>query len=109
MPQDQWHRSALRAVRPGMRFYTSSLVLNETVTLLHRRGFHSAAVEFLAQTRSNEELEIVFPDSVLQSAGWDLFEKWGASGANAVDCVSFAIMKRYAMRKAFTFDDHFSP
>ena len=90
-----------------MRFYTSSLVINETITLLQRRGFYSAALEFLAQTRANEEPEIVFPDSALQSAGWDLFEKWGGSGASAVDCVSFAIMKRHGIRKAFTFDDLF--
>jgi predicted nucleic acid-binding protein len=107
MPHDQWHSAALRAVRPGMRFFTSSLVVNETITLLQRRGFHSAALEFLGQTRSNEELEIIFPDAVLQSAGWDLFEKWGGAGASAVDCVSFAIMKRYGIRRAFTFDDHF--
>lgn len=107
MPQDQWHRAALRAVAPGMRFFTSSLVVNETITLLQRRGFFSASLEFLEQVRSNEHLEIVFPDAALQAAGWDLFEKWGGSGASAVDCLSFAIMKRHGIRKAFTFDDHF--
>jgi uncharacterized protein len=107
MPQDQWHRASLRAVVPGMRFFTSSLVVNETITLLQRRGYYSAALEFLEQVRSNEELEIVYPDSALQSAGWDLFGQWGGSGASAVDCVSFAIMKRHGIRKGFTFDDHF--
>jgi predicted nucleic acid-binding protein len=107
IPQDQWHRAAVRAVVPGMRFYTSSLVINETVTFLQRRGFYSASLDFLNQIRANEAVEIIFPDSILQSTAWDLFEKWGGSGASAVDCVSFAIMKRYGIRKAFTFDDHF--
>jgi predicted nucleic acid-binding protein len=107
MPHDQWHRAALRAVVPGMRFVTSSLVVNETITLLQRRGFFSGSLDFLDQTRSNEELEIILPDSILQSAGWDLFKQWGGSGASAVDCVSFAIMKRHGIRRAFTFDDHF--
>ncbi len=107
IPHDQWHRAALRAVAPGMRFFTSSLVINETITLLQRRGFFSASLEFLEQTRSNEDVEVVYPDSALQSTAWDLFGQWGGSGASAVDCVSFAIMKRHGIRKAFTFDDHF--
>ena len=107
MPQDQWHRAAVRAVGPGMRFFTSSLVINETITLLQRRGFFSASLEFLQQTRANEDLEIVYPDFMLQSNAWELFEQWGGSGASAVDCVSFAIMKRHGIRKAFTFDEHF--
>jgi predicted nucleic acid-binding protein len=68
--------------------------VNETITLLQRRGFFSASLDFLEQTRSNEELQIVCPDSALQSTVWDLFGQWGGSGANAMDCMSFAIMKR---------------
>ncbi|MEP6962086.1 MAG: PIN domain-containing protein [Acidobacteriota bacterium] len=107
MPHDQWHRAALRAVAPGMKFFTSSLVVNETITLLQRRGFFSAALEFLRQMRATGDVETIYPDVSLQSDAWDQFERWGGSGANAVDCVSFAIMKRYGIRKAFTFDTHF--
>lgn len=38
---------------------------------------------------------------------WDLFHRWGGSGANPVDCASFAIMRRMDIKKAFTFDRHF--
>lgn len=107
MTHDQWHAKALCAVRPGMSFLTSSLVLNETISLLQARGFFSAAVSFLRTIRLRQDLLIIYPDAVVQSDAWDMFARWGAAGANAVDCVSFAIMRKLSIRKAFTFDEHF--
>ena len=107
MPRDQWHDKALRAVRPGMTFFTSALVINETISLLQARGFFSAAISFLREARLSEGVSIIYPDAVLQSEGWDLFARWGPAGANAIDCVSFAMMRKLSIRKAFTFDGHF--
>ncbi|MGC9946687.1 MAG: hypothetical protein ABSF64_10005 [Bryobacteraceae bacterium] len=38
MPGDRWHEKALRAVRPGIAFFTSTLVVNETISLLSAGG-----------------------------------------------------------------------
>jgi predicted nucleic acid-binding protein len=105
--QDQWHKLAVNAVRRAEGFVTSCLVLNETLSLLQVRGQFSTALEFLGGVRRNSELRIIYPDAALQSMGWDLFSRYGAAGANAVDCVSFAIMREMQIRKAFTFDTHF--
>jgi uncharacterized protein len=107
MPMDQWHKAAVKAVRPGMTFFTSSLVINETISLLQARGYFSAALTFLDRIRQSEDVQIFYPDPALQAAAWDLFGEWGGSGANAVDCVSFALMKQMGIRRAFTFDSHF--
>ena len=107
MPRDQWHKAAVRAVRSGMNFFTSSLVVNESISLLQARGHVSAALDFLGRIRHSEGIQIVYADPALQSEAWDVFGEWAGSGANAVDCVSFAIMKRMGIRKAFTFDHHF--
>jgi len=107
MPRDQWHEKALRAVRPGITFCTSTLVINETISLLQARGFFSAALSFLRETRLSQDVSIIYPDAVAQSEGWDLFARWGPAGANAIDCVSFAVMRKLAIRKAFTFDERF--
>ena len=107
MPRDQWHEKALRAVRPGIAFVTSAFVINETISLLQARGLFSAAIAFLREARLSESVSIIYPDAVMQSDGWDLFARWGPAGANAIDCVSFAVMRKLAIRKAFTFDDHF--
>jgi len=107
MTRDQWHRAALDAPKPGMIFFTSSLIINEVVSLLQSRGYLSAALLFLERIRQSEEVQVVHPDPMLQAEGWDLFCRWGGGGANAVDCVSFAMMGRLGIRKAFTFDGHF--
>ena len=107
MLRDQWHRASIKAVKSGMIFFTSSLVINETISLLQSRSYFSAALTFLERVRRNEEVQIIHPDPVLQAEAWDLFGRWGSAGANAVDCVSFAMMARLGIRKAFTFDAHF--
>ncbi len=107
MARDQWHGRAMAAAKPGLDYITSSLVLNETVSLLQARGYLDAAFEFLENARSDSPALAIFPDAALQGAGWDLFIRYGALGANAVDCVSFAIMQKFGVRRAFTFDAHF--
>lgn len=105
--RDQWHEKAKRAVKPELRLITSSLVINETISLLQARGMYSAALTFLREIRTRPGTHIIYVDAVLQSEAWDLFSRWGSSGANAVDCTSFAIMRSLAIKKAFTFDRHF--
>jgi predicted nucleic acid-binding protein len=86
---------------------TSSLVVNETVSLLQARGLLSTALRWLQGICEDANTQIVYVDAVLQSEAWDLFHRWGSSGANPVDCASFAIMRRMNIKKAFTFDPHF--
>lgn len=105
--RDRRSHDAIKAERPGMRLITSSLVINETVSLLQRRGMLSAALEFLQRIRVAPELELVYVDASLQAECWDLFYRWAGSGANAVDCASFAIMRRFSVKQALTFDKHF--
>lgn len=77
--RDPWHETAIRAGKPGIRPVTSAAVINETISLLQRRGFLSAALELLSGFRSTPQIQVVY----------------------------FAIMKKLAIKKAFTFDEHF--
>ena len=104
---DQWHRQAIKASTSYRSAVTSSLVINETISLLQMRGMFSTALAFLNGMRNTPQVRIVYPDQMLQSEAWDLFAKWGGSGANAVDCISFAVMRSLSIKKAFTFDSHF--
>ena len=97
----------MRAVRAEMSLVTSSPVVNETVSLLQARGFLSEALLFLREIRANPAVEILYPDAAVQSQAWDEFARWGSTGANAIDCVSFALMRKLSIREAFTFDQHF--
>ena len=105
---DQWHNKAKRAASaPNLAAVTSSLVVNETASLLQAKGMFSAALTFLSGIRGSAEIRIIHVDPILQAEAWDLFGKWGAMGANVIDCASFAIMRDLSIRKAFTFDQHF--
>ena len=104
---DQWHKRAKKAGRSYRSAVTSSLVINETVSLLQAKGMFSAALAFLRGIRNTPEVRIIYLDPVLQSEAWDLFSRWGGSGANAVDCASFAVMRSFSIKKALTFDQHF--
>ena len=105
--RDQWHDRATKAARRADTLVTSAPVVNETISLLQSRGLFSLSLEFLQGIRHNSNLRVIHPDAVLQSHAWDLFSRYGASGANAVDCVSFAIMRDLHIKLAFTFDAHF--
>ena len=75
--------------------------------MLEAKGMFSAALMFLSGVHGSAEIRIIHVDPTLQAEAWDLFGKWGATGANVIDCASFAIMRDLSIRKAFTFDQHF--
>lgn len=107
LKHDQWHMRARGALKPRLDLYTSAAVINETVSLLQRRGHFSTALDFLRSLRQDEGLRIVHADPAVQTQAWDGYAQWGASGANAVDCLSFAVMRELGIRRALTFDQHF--
>src|SRR5258708_22558499 len=80
MPNDQAHAKAVKAVKSDIIPVTSSLIINETVSLLQARGFLSAAIEFLRETRSSPYVQVVHIDSVIQSDAWGLFVRYGGMG-----------------------------
>jgi predicted nucleic acid-binding protein len=84
------------------------LVINETLQFLQIKGFLSAALHFLLEAQRGTLGQIIYVDAGLQTEGWRIFQKFGGSGASPVDCVSFAIMKRFSIQRAYTFDRHFA-
>lgn len=106
-PSDQWHKAAKNALREAEGIVTTSNVIDETVTLLQWRGQFSVALEFLDRARADTGLLIVYPDADAWSESWRLLRKYGGGGASAVDCLSFAVMRRLGLKRALTFDKHF--
>ncbi|MGD0620508.1 MAG: PIN domain-containing protein [Bryobacteraceae bacterium] len=81
--------------------------INETITLLQKRGFLSLALDFLREIRAGSDITVVYVDAAVQTEAWDLYARYAGPGAGGVDCTSFALMRRLGIRKAFTFDQHF--
>lgn len=105
---DQWNAKARRVRLRDVRLVTSSLVVNETAAFLQAKGFTSAAIEFLREARNSQRVELIYVDAASQAEGWDLFHRWAGGGASPVDCTSFAIMRRFGIKRALTFDRHFA-
>jgi predicted nucleic acid-binding protein len=43
-----------------------------------------------------------------EQAAWDLFRRYDDKTFSFTDCTSFVVMERLGLRKAFTFDNHFT-
>lgn len=106
---DQWHRAAQvcfsELLRSRADLVTSSFVLLECGNAAARRPYRSAV------TRLRREMEMVHrlvsPTIEDCHAAWLAYERGEADSAGIVDHVSFAIMRRLGLSKAFTNDGHF--
>jgi predicted nucleic acid-binding protein len=106
---DQWHRAAqacfseLLACRANL--VTSSFVLLECGNAAARKPYRSAV------SRLREHVEpgghLIVPTAQDSDAAWLAYERGEADSAGIVDHVSFTIMRRLGISKAFTNDRHF--
>ena len=110
--RDQHHAVAVRAwqelAAQRRRCLTSNFVLDEVLTLLGRRISHDFAAERAAVLWSSEALTILRPEERDELAAIELFSKLADQRVSFTDCVSFALMRRHRLRRAFTFDRHFA-
>jgi predicted nucleic acid-binding protein len=108
---DGHHRRARRAWaeidRSRSRCFTSSFVLDETFTLLGRRSSYGFAAERARALLASAALTILRPDADDEAKAVDLFAKFADQRVSFTDCVSFVLMRRNRLDKAFTFDRHF--
>jgi predicted nucleic acid-binding protein len=106
---DQWHQAAaasllnLRAVRAEL--LTTSYVLLECGNAAARRSYR-AAVTRLKQ-RLEAEACLITPTDEDWSAAWQAYARGEADAAGIVDQVSFVVMRRLGLTRAFTNDNHF--
>jgi uncharacterized protein len=88
-------------------FVTTDYVLDEAVTLTRFAHSHAKAVELADVMLSSKFCRLVYCDESLFSAGIEIFRKHSDKEWSVTDCLSFATMKTYDVKTAFTFDAHF--
>ena len=112
VPRDEHHGSAkrrwLEVERDRVRCFTSNSVLDETFTLLGRRASYAFAAERARSLLASTALTILRPDAADELKAVDLFSKFADQKVSFTDCVSFALMRRHDLNRAFTFDRHFA-
>lgn len=93
----------------GARLATSDMVCAETFSnLLYGLGAEAARTFSRAILTGEGAVEVLFPDCQDLVAAQRTLDKYRDQTFSLVDCVSFALMERHKMTRAFTFDRHFA-
>ena len=87
---------------------TSNLVVAETYILLLNELGHSAAMGFLERTKASPRILKIYSDQTVEGNAEEILRKYSDQTFSYTDAVSFAIMRRQSIRKAFCFDKHFT-
>jgi uncharacterized protein len=107
---DQWHEAAqrtFRELRAGRtEFITTRFVLLECGNAAARTPFRKEVAALQASMSTANQL-IAPTDEGWQHA-WNAYERGEAGDAGIVDQVSFVVMRRLGIDRAFTNDRHFS-
>jgi uncharacterized protein len=108
---DQHHAAALaawgRIETARDRCFTSNFVLDEVWTLLARRAGAAFAAERARRLYASPRFTILRPEQDDELDALSLLEKYADQAVSYTDCISFVLMRRTKIRRAFTYDAHF--
>ena len=111
LARDQHHRKATalwgKLERSGLRCLTTELVVSETATLLARWASPGFAVERVRALYQSEVLSIHRAEPSDDLAALDLMLKYQDQAIGFTDCVSFVLMQKAGIHRAFTLDRRF--
>ncbi len=86
---------------------TSNLVIAETYIVLLKELRHKAAIEFLERIKGSPRIWKIYSNENIETEAEEILAKYMDQDFSYTDAVSFVIMKRQKIRKAFCFDKHF--
>jgi uncharacterized protein len=86
---------------------TTELVLIEVANSLATPPIRGKVVTFVEGLRSNERVRVLSDDPTLLSEAWRLFGQRPDKSWSLTDCLSFVLMARDRITRAFTSDHHF--
>ena len=104
--QARAHWELLRGA--GAKLHTSIPVVIETFTFLERNAARDAALAWKDAVCKPGVTKLLTCDASDLEQSWMYFKRHDLHKLSAVDATSFVIMKRTRIRRAFTFDHHFS-
>ena len=106
---DAYHQTASRlwTELDGTPLITTNHVLEESLTLLARRVGYPFAANLASHVHASVELDVIYTTREEEQDALPFFKKFADQRVGFTDCISFAVMRRYGIRTAFTFDRHF--
>jgi hypothetical protein len=107
--RDQWNERATEVfvdlMGRGEDFCTSSYIMLECGNAAARQPFRRDVIEVREQFLADGKL--IIPGADDEAAAWKVFARGHAADAGIVDHISFTIMRRLGITRAFTNDRHF--
>ena len=88
--------------------FTSNLVLSEVLTLLARRSSYEFAADYARTFFTSGVLTILRTDLQDEWQAVALMAKFKDQQVSFADCTSFVLMRKHKIRRAFSFDRHFT-
>jgi uncharacterized protein len=92
----------------GARLVTSIPVVTETFTFLDRSAPRTVAMAWRDQITAMRRLQIVECTHADLTKSWIWFERSDLHRLSSVDAISFTLMRRLRIPRAFAFDQHFA-
>lgn len=108
---DTYHHRAASSLPAFLKTFrslvTSNLTIAETyVLLLHELGY-PPALSFLERVKGSPKILKIYSTEDIESEAEAILKKYNDQDFSFTDAVSFALMRRYKIKKAFCFDKHF--
>jgi len=107
---DAHHKEAVQILQnlPAQsQLLTTNLVVAESYVLILRTLGHEAAISFLDGVEGSPRTRKILSDVSIEAAAEEILRKYRDQDFSYTDAVSFAVMKREGVVRAFAFDSHF--
>lgn len=107
-PRDS-HHPAARAFHLSNRepLVTTDYVIDETLTLFKARGNLERGLSLGRRLFSGTLAQLIWVEPTDVEAAWNILEQFRDKEWSFTDCVSYVVIQRHAMPKAFAYDEHF--
>ncbi|MDO9534835.1 MAG: PIN domain-containing protein [Bacillota bacterium] len=89
---------------------TSNMVIGETYTWLRKKVGFAPAFSYLSALDRKERLRqiaVMYSDAILEKEAVNILAQFKDQSFSFADAVSFALMQKKGIRKAFAYDRHF--
>jgi len=85
---------------------TSNFVIAETYIIILNELGHKLAIDFLEKLKASPRILKIYSNEDIEEEAEPILVKYSDQDFSYTDAISFVIMKRQKIRKAFSFDKH---
>ena len=90
----------------SVKFYTSSEVISETLTVISRKLGKEVAKKFIKKHKNSYMIDIFFDENLYRKT-LNAYLKLKHNSVSFVDCSNTVIMRKYNIKYIFSFDEDF--